>query len=326
MAYLLSLSSFSFAQDGLILPMPSPKSANQSSTNQDKSNSQNQQSSQSDNSSQNHRQNQNSNNRKNNGNNDSSGAILPMPSINKNNNQQQIASPKNKNTTNNNKSKSSSSSSTGNSPNEPLIALPAPQTKKEVTLPKPTPSVTPKPKPTEPKKTSPAKNNIEEKPVSLEDDNSDFFNDDADFPDWSNEPAGSLDGSGVEDLLPPTTETTVAESSSGEKIVVFPKDTGAAIFMVMKSWQCSDYDSVSLINQALEVYGKDAGEQYQINGLDNIAKGVNVTVEEEDITFDELLDIVAAKTGNDWGCDIANKTIYVYPKGIKTDSYLNWED
>ena len=126
-------------------------------------------------------------------------------------------------------------------------------------------------------------------------------------------------------MPPAEADTTVAQDSSGEKITIYPKDSGSAIFMVMKSWQCEDYDAASLITQALEVYGKDSAETYKINGIENIAKGVTVSVEEEDITLDELLDILGSKTGNDWGSDITNKTIYIYPKGIKTESYVSWE-
>lgn len=161
--------------------------------------------------------------------------------------------------------------------------------------------------------------------TSTEEDLSSFFND-TDFPMLEGDTAANSAGSKVEDLLPPTQqETTVANETTGESITVYPKDTGSAVFMVMKSWKCDDYDCSKLLEQAVEVYGKEADDTFKINGLSNIAQGLTVSVEEEDITLDELLDVLAAKTGNDWGADVPNKIIYVYPKGIKTESYVSWD-
>ena len=328
LACFLSFNYSLLAQDGLILPMPGMKPNNQNSSNQNKSSEQKQQNKQSTNT-----QNQNTNRgqKSNNTKVDPSGAILPMPSMNnkgKAEGKTEISKPSNTNVP---KPKNNN-----NSQNEPLIALPVSQqqtqtqTQKAQTQKTQTPKIqTPKPLPPETVVAVPSNKNkpIIEPPKPTNNDDSDFFNNDSEFPDFPDEIGESPEESIVENILPSAeSDTTVTESATGEKIVVFPKDTGAAIFMVMKSWQCEDYDSVSLINQALEVYGKDAGEEYKVQGLENIAKGINVSVEEEDITFDELLDIIASKTGNDWGCDIANKTVIIYPKGIKTESYLTWEE
>lgn len=170
----------------------------------------------------------------------------------------------------------------------------------------------------------PNKKDLSDKDIDISDNLSDGFNGNSEesLPNFPNTNTNSE----IDNLIPSTnSDTTIAKDASGENIKVYPKDTGAAVFMVMKSWNCEDYDIVSLINQALEVYNKDAGEEFQIKGLENITAGLQVSVEEEDITFDELLDIMASKSGNDWGCDIQNRTIYVYPKGIKTDSFLSWD-
>ncbi len=327
LACFLSFNYSLLAQDGLILPMPGMKPNNQNSSNQNKSSEQKQQNKQLTNT---QKTNQNTNTGRNNKNTnvDSSGAILPLPSMNnKGKTEEKTAAPKSSNT-NAPKPKTNSDSQS-----EPLIALPASQKTQTTTIQTPqttkSNNSTSRPKPTNSSEipSSNKTKTIIETPKPSKNDDSDFFNNDSEFPDLPDEIGESAEESLVEEILPPAeSETTVTEGASGEKIVVFPKDTGAAIFMVMKSWQCEDYDSVSLINQALEVYGKDAGEEYKIQGLENIAKGVKVSVEEEDITFDELLDIIASKTGNDWGCDIANKTVIIYPKGIKTESYLTWEE
>ena len=238
------------------------------------------------------------------------GSILPLPNLDKKNQSQPKTKPEKPVNT-----QSTKSSNQVNLQNEPLITIPPMDNpKKNTTIPPTPPSV---------KVTEQSANKT---PLSIEDDDSGFFNNDNDFSDSNNEIPPAPSSSEVDNILPPTgADTTVAQDSSGEKITVFPKDSGSAIFMVMKSWQCEDYDASSLITQALDVYGKDAAETYQIKGLENIQKGLTVSVEEEDITFDELLDILGSKTGNDWGCDIANKTIYIYPKGIKTESYVSWE-
>lgn len=149
---------------------------------------------------------------------------------------------------------------------------------------------------------------------------------DSDFSVAPDEVTANTD-SGVEDLLPPTPEeakTTVAQTSNGDSLTVYPKDTGSAIFMVMKSWKCEDYDAASLLSQAAQVYGEESSDAFLIKDLDANPEPCSVTVEEEDITLDELLDIISAKSGRDWGADIPNKVIYIYPKGIKTESYVSW--
>lgn len=136
-------------------------------------------------------------------------------------------------------------------------------------------------------------------------------------------------GDSIGDLLPtpaPPPEVAVSDgSASGATMPIFPKDTSSAIFMVMKTWQCENYDGNTLLKHALEVYGQEADDVFQIQGL--AEEGGNdflVSVEEEDITMDELLDILATKSGRDWGVDIPSRTIYFYPKGVKTDTYNVW--
>lgn len=134
-------------------------------------------------------------------------------------------------------------------------------------------------------------------------------------------------GEDVGDLLPPPPPPEVpvsSEGGAGQTLPVFPKDTSSAIFMVMKTWQAQDYDGATLLKHAIEVYGKEADDVFQIQGLVEGDGGFKVNVEEEDITLDELLDIVAMKSGRDWGVDIPSRTIYFYPKGVKTENYNVW--
>lgn len=134
-------------------------------------------------------------------------------------------------------------------------------------------------------------------------------------------------GDSLGNLLPdqPPPEVSVSSNSPDQTMPVFPKDTSSAIFMVMKTWQCSDYDGNELLRQAVEVYGKEADDAFQIQGLSSENTGdFNINVEEEDITLDELLDILASKSGRDWGVDIPSKTIYFYPKGVKTEAFNVW--
>ena len=93
---------------------------------------------------------------------------------------------------------------------------------------------------------------------------------------------------------------------------VMPKDTSSAVFMVMKTWECQDYDLKTLIEHATSVYGQEAEDKFEVKGLAELAP-VNVTIKEEDVTLDELLDVVTRKHGLDWGVDVSQKTIYVYP-------------
>jgi len=129
----------------------------------------------------------------------------------------------------------------------------------------------------------------------------------------------------LNDLIPPAPppEVPVDNNAGGGTLPVFPKDTSSAIFMVMKSWQCENYDGNTLLSHAVEVYSKEADDVFRIEGL---APGDEflITVEEEDITLDELLDILAMKSGRDWGVDIPSKVIYFYPKGVKADAYNVW--
>ncbi len=134
-------------------------------------------------------------------------------------------------------------------------------------------------------------------------------------------------GEQIGDLLPPPPPPEVPvsdESGAGGTLPVFPKDTSSAIFMVMKTWQAQDYDGATLLKHAVETYGKEADDVFQIQGPTEGEEGFKINVEEEDITLDELLDIIAMKSGRDWGVDIPSRIIYFYPKGVKTDTYNVW--
>ena len=224
-------------------------------------------------------------------------SILPMPSIKKNNQNNNSSKKEHNDLINNN---SNNSQRLSNSDKQLLISLP--KENKSVS-------------------NQNNKNINKDKSDNDFDDLSSLDDDDNEFSD------SQLNKSELDNLLPSNNkvETRVAKSLSGDIVTVYPKDTDSAIFMVMKSWQCEGYNIKNLITQALDVYGKEAGDEFQINGLENIDANATIDVEEEDITFDELLSIIASKAGNDWGCDIPNKTIYYYSKGIKVDSYLPLE-
>lgn len=127
------------------------------------------------------------------------------------------------------------------------------------------------------------------------------------------------------DLIPPTPPPNAPVENNGEPgtLPVFPKDTSSAIFMVMKSWQCENYDGNTLLAHAVEVYSKEADDTFKIEGLGSGGDFL-VSIEEEDITLDEMLDILAMKSGRDWGVDIPAKVIYFYPKGVSADAYNVW--
>ena len=312
--YILVFSQSSFAQDGLILPMPGQTPKQSTPANQNKTQQTNQPTTNS---------NRNNTNTKK-ADNDKSGIIIPLPTIDKNN--QQNNKPKQEKPVVNNHSPKPNKPVNVNT--EPLIAIPSMDSPKKTNPIPPAPPAQPT-QTTQPTAKKQNKTPAKKTTFTAESNEaflSDFSNDIDDFPSPDSQITSSEEGSSVDNILPPAeADTTVTQNASGENITIYPKDSGSAIFMVMKSWQCQDYDAASLINQALEVYGKESADTFQINGIENIAKEVKVTVEEEDITFDELLDILGSKTGNDWGCDIVNKTIYIYPKGIKTESYVSWE-
>ena len=130
-----------------------------------------------------------------------------------------------------------------------------------------------------------------------------------------------------ETVEPPiiTTETPqVVDTDDSGSITVFPKDTSSAIFMVMKSWQCEDYDASTLLEHAVGIYSQEAEDPFKIEGLPSEADSYTVSIEEEDITLDELLDIIAQKAGRDWGVDMNNKIIYFYPAGVTEKANDNW--
>ncbi|MBF0545370.1 MAG: hypothetical protein HQM08_13100 [Candidatus Riflebacteria bacterium] len=104
----------------------------------------------------------------------------------------------------------------------------------------------------------------------------------------------------------------VSNSPGSQKLPVFPKDTSSAIFMVMKSWECKDYDGHTFLNHSIGVYGQEVEDRYELKGLTEI-KPFKLTLKEDDVTLDELLDSISSKTGLDWGVDIPNKAIYFYP-------------
>ena len=133
--------------------------------------------------------------------------------------------------------------------------------------------------------------------------------------------------SGSETVEPPiiTTETPQVVNAEGAgSVTVFPKDTSSAIFMVMKSWQCEDYDASTLLSHAVGVYAQEAEDQFQIEGLPEEADSYTVSIEEEDITLDELLDIIAQKAGRDWGVDMSTKTIHFYPASVTAAAKDTW--
>ena len=115
----------------------------------------------------------------------------------------------------------------------------------------------------------------------------------------------------------------IASGNSSGDLPIFPKDTSSAIFMVMKTWQCDDYDVKTLLSHSVKVYGDESVDQFEIRGLDKDG-AAKISVDEEDITLDELLDLVANKTGRDWGVDIPSKVIFFYPKGTKTTTVDSW--
>jgi len=113
---------------------------------------------------------------------------------------------------------------------------------------------------------------------------------------------------------PQTQQTSVPQTNEGkpQPLPAFPKDTSSAVFMLMKSWQCDSYDGKALLEHAINVYGQEAEDKFIVKGLENLPK-FNVTLKEDDITLDEMFDILANKNGFDWGVDIPGKTIYFYP-------------
>ena len=103
-----------------------------------------------------------------------------------------------------------------------------------------------------------------------------------------------------------------AQQSQGGTLPLFPKDTSSALFMVMKTWECQDYDGKILIRHAAKVYGEAAFDEFRVEGLDALPE-FRLTLHEEHVTFDELLDVISHNTGYDWGVDIPQRVIYIYP-------------
>lgn len=146
----------------------------------------------------------------------------------------------------------------------------------------------------------------------------------ADFPKIPDEVVIESDSLTPPVNLPTGNDVSVSVSeSSTDQFPLFPKDTSSAVFMVMKTWQCEKYDGNTLLAHAVEVYAQEAGESFEIKGL-SPDQPFLLDLDEEDITLDELLDLIALKTDRDWGADVPGRTIYFYPKGIKTDGVGSW--
>jgi len=115
---------------------------------------------------------------------------------------------------------------------------------------------------------------------------------------------------------PPPAQGGTAVAPAGGDLPVMPKDTSSAVFMVMKSWETGDTDLKGFLTNAVQTYGKEAEDSFRIAGLEALPD-TKVALKEDDVTLDELLDAVAARTGIDWGVDIPQKTLYVYPKKMQ---------
>lgn len=145
-------------------------------------------------------------------------------------------------------------------------------------------------------------------------------------PEYYPVPSNEITVTGTE-VAPPminTEDPQVIVTENNGELTLYPKDTGSAIFMVMKSWKCDDYDAGTLLEHAVGVYAGEADDPFQIKGLPAEAQAYDITIEEEDITLDELLDIVAQKAGRDWGVDMNSRTIHFYPAGVRSNSYDLW--
>lgn len=102
-----------------------------------------------------------------------------------------------------------------------------------------------------------------------------------------------------------------AATADDGQAVVYPKDTSSAIFMVMKTWECQEYDGPTLVEHALTVYGQEAEDTFTVLGLRELPP-FRLNLNEEDVTLDELLDVVAQQASCDWGVDIPQKTVHFY--------------
>ncbi len=112
---------------------------------------------------------------------------------------------------------------------------------------------------------------------------------------------------------PPPSQPQGANAAGSGGLPVFPKDTSSPIFMVMKTWECNGYDGKTLLNHAAQVYSKESEDMYQVAGVDQLPD-FQVTLKENDITLDEMLDILAQQHSFEWGVDTVHKTLYLYPK------------
>lgn len=112
------------------------------------------------------------------------------------------------------------------------------------------------------------------------------------------------------------TQAAQPDPAGKSALPVFPKDTSSAIFMVMKTWECDNYDGRTLLEHAIGVYAKESEDSFTIKGMEALPQ-IKVTLKESDITLDELLDVVSQKSGIDWGVDIDQKVIYLYPTHLQ---------
>ncbi|HOT29902.1 MAG TPA: hypothetical protein PLU72_17125 [Candidatus Ozemobacteraceae bacterium] len=128
----------------------------------------------------------------------------------------------------------------------------------------------------------------------------------------------STPGEDAEIVISGQAPTMADQPQTGTKtgLPVFPKDTSSAIFMVMKTWECDNYDGRTLLEHAISVYGKESEDAFSVKGMDALSP-FKVTLKESDITLDELLDVVSQKARIDWGVDIEQKTIYFYPTHLQ---------
>jgi len=128
----------------------------------------------------------------------------------------------------------------------------------------------------------------------------------------------------IDELLDSQMKPQMA-AAGNEEIEIFPRDTSAALFMMMKTWECEDYDARTLLTHAVKVYAEDAGETFEINFHLPATEYPNISCNEEDVTLDELLDEVTSRLGYSWGADIPNGVIHIYPGGlVAEDEYSLW--
>lgn len=93
---------------------------------------------------------------------------------------------------------------------------------------------------------------------------------------------------------------------------IFTKNTGSPIFMLMKDWKCENMDGKQFLVHVIQAYGKAAEVNFHCKGLTSL-RPFQVTLEESEITLDELLDRLEKEHQFTWGADVPEKTIYFAP-------------